>query len=658
MKSVATWLSKVDIRKGLPILFLGGLPILLTWPLIAQIGQAIPQGSENAPTVPLFNLWSLGWNVDRLTAGYAGYWDAPIFYPVQGAFAFSEPQPLTGLAAAVFWQFRPAAAYNLALLLFLALNGAAAYHLLRQRGLGAGAALIGGLLAQALPFVTQERGALQLQPLFGMIWALAGLWRLADQKDIWRSGLVFGLGTAVTFLTSENYALMWGVAAGTAVFWLAPRLRRQSWLALLAGVSLAALLILPIALPQRAILAEQGFSRSAEAIQKGSAQWGDYLRPASATWDALWLSWQVDGRQRLFPGLLLLGFGLAGFVLGWRRPSGRGWAGFLLVGMLVAFLASLGLNLSLGGWQPYQLLRDYAPGFADFRSPFRFAVFVQIFLALAAAEAFAWLLIRRRKTAVLLAGLVLLEVFPRPARLTAVPPPLPLPVGAGPAVIIPFVDGRNTVAYAPTANWMAATMAQNGPMVNGYSGYFPRLNSQLKSLLADFPTPVGLAALRQMGVQTVWVDKTAVSAEQVGRLATAVRQGDLAQFPAVAGLAQYRVIDAEFRPAGAYGGGWTLDVKGEADHLTLSARAAVEGLEMFVLVPQVAPLVWEVTITDAANVSQIVTRTPSGTLLLYHGSHRWLSVDLPPLTQSGTYTITLRRADTAVFLGETTFTQP
>lgn len=67
------------------------LALIFTWPLARHIASGIPMGTETVATVPLFNLWTLWWNADRLGALYQGYWDAPIFYPLEGVFAFSEP---------------------------------------------------------------------------------------------------------------------------------------------------------------------------------------------------------------------------------------------------------------------------------------------------------------------------------------------------------------------------------------------------------------------------------------------------------------------------------------------------------------------------------------------------------------------------------------
>ena len=91
-------------------------PLMLTWPLATRALTDIPLGSEGAVTVPLFNLWTLGWNIKQIFTGFQGYWDAPIFWPALGAFAYSDTQLLAGWLAAPWWRLSPALAYNFVLL--------------------------------------------------------------------------------------------------------------------------------------------------------------------------------------------------------------------------------------------------------------------------------------------------------------------------------------------------------------------------------------------------------------------------------------------------------------------------------------------------------------------------------------------------------------
>ena len=72
------------------------LAVVVTWPLAAHLGSSMTFGAELTRTVPLLNLWTLEWNQVQIGDGFSDYWNAPIFYPTPGAFALSEPQPLTG----------------------------------------------------------------------------------------------------------------------------------------------------------------------------------------------------------------------------------------------------------------------------------------------------------------------------------------------------------------------------------------------------------------------------------------------------------------------------------------------------------------------------------------------------------------------------------
>ena len=108
-----------------------------------------------------------------------GYWNAPIFSPTRGAFAFSDPQPLTGAVFHVLTLLGIGAtvAYALILLGALTLNGVAAARLLDGVGAGFVPASLGGALMVALPFVANEFGVLQLMMVFPMLFGLDALFR-------------------------------------------------------------------------------------------------------------------------------------------------------------------------------------------------------------------------------------------------------------------------------------------------------------------------------------------------------------------------------------------------------------------------------------------------------------------------------------------------
>ena len=77
--------------------------VAATWPLLPSIARALPLGTEHEATVPLFNLWTLWWDADRVPHGFLGLWNAPIFHPLEGTFTFSAPMLLQGVALSGGW---------------------------------------------------------------------------------------------------------------------------------------------------------------------------------------------------------------------------------------------------------------------------------------------------------------------------------------------------------------------------------------------------------------------------------------------------------------------------------------------------------------------------------------------------------------------------
>jgi hypothetical protein len=493
---------------------------LATWPLILRLPTDLPLGSESSATVPLFNLWTLRWNVDRLLAGYAGYWDAPIFYPAGGAFALSEPQPLTGLLFAPFYLLsgNSVLAYDLVLLLILAGNGLSANYLLTRLGVARGAALLGGVLALGLPFVSHELGVLQLAALFPIFMALAMLAGFIQRPTL-RPALGLGIWAAATFLTCEYYGLFLNLflLLGLPIFARRSLLRRETIGNLLISGAVVGLLLLPVLPAQVRFTA--AFTRSAETIAQNSAQLVDYLSNNPASWGAAALPHPTlagGSGQPLYPGTILLLLAMIGVAAAWRSGQRR-WVIFCLAGAGVALLASLGLHLQVAGWQPYEALRALYPGFRQLRSPFRLGVFVQIFLLILAGFGLGWLwrVSLGRWLAVGLCTLGVLETLTIavPSR-TFSEQALERPwVGwlaaqpAGAAAIVPFPASGAVADYEPTALAMLQALEHRHPLANGYSGLFPAAYSQLREAMQTFPDNGSIAQLRTIGATYLVVDR-------------------------------------------------------------------------------------------------------------------------------------------------------
>lgn len=477
-------------------------------------------GTEEVGTVPLFNLWTLWWNGDRLHNLYQGYWNAPIFHPLEGAFAFSEPQPLTGLLAAFFEGLTgsPVLAYNAIVVFGLTLNGWTACRLLSAVGLGWLPALAGGAMVEYLPFVQQELGVLQLVSLFGILATLHALVRLSQRPSAGR-GALLGVAFSVTALMCGYYALSLSVLLLFGVGWLlAGRLTEQdTWYALGLALLVSLVLLLPIVPQQLRIMDSYGLERSSSTMQRFSATWEHYRY---APWPQLVPAPGVEtasrpGARAFWPGTVKVCLALVGLVWGLSHGPRR-WTAFCVTVLVVAFFLSLGPGS--GGLSLHGVLSALYPGFSQLRSPFRFAVFVQLAVALLAAGALDAVWVSRRWPALgrgsLVLCLVILATFEiRSARQALLPIPslevrLPwiewvesrTPPDAVLA-FLPFPKGRSSRDYLETVLWMFWQMRHGRPMVNGYSGFFPRPFRELKAVLEDFPQGGSLEMLAQRGVR-------------------------------------------------------------------------------------------------------------------------------------------------------------
>jgi hypothetical protein len=492
--------------------------------------RAISQGTEEVSTVPEFNLWTIEWNVSRLEQGGRDYWQAPIFYPQPGTFAFSEPQPHTMLLAPLLWCGGSPLAYNVIWLLYLAANGWIVRRMLHGCGLPSGASWLGGAIGFCLPFVSWQAGVLQLTALWAPVLVL---WLVAQLRvdRHWLAGLRLGLAFGLCYSVCNYYALFLSLLSPACLVLVWERLREFSlWRQLAVALLVSALWILPVAGPQLYYLRKFESRRTVEAVSLLSAHPRDYL--VNRTKPLTWLETTRWGDQRrlgwmLGSGSMLLGLAGVGAITGLIRSERRSWTLFWLLFGLLAFGASLGPPLRWGSFAPYAWLMNWHPGLAAIRSPFRFAVFVQLALLGLAAEGFArmlqvWQRCCQRQPlaendilievpaetpgwlswwacslgAIPLFGLpvvMLIQIWPAGLQLTE-----PAPVSAEqpwirwlkeelpakePILCLPLPQGPEVHFYESTPLWMRAAILHGHPLVNGYSGFFPPAFVELREQL-------------------------------------------------------------------------------------------------------------------------------------------------------------------------------
>jgi len=492
-----------------------------TWPLIVNFNTGLPQGTETSGTVPLFNLWTLRWNADRIFHLYQGYWNAPIFYPTQFTFALSDPQPLTGLFFTLAYVLTGnfVISYNLILLLALTMNGVGARFLLTKVGVVPGPAFLGGLLALGLPYITNELGVLQLTMLFPVFFTFSALLQFRQTPTL-RAALLLGGWTGSTCLFSSYYAIYMSVflILGVAFFVQKKLLKVKALRNLLCGVLLAGAIVSPV-LPVQLEVTEQ-YPRSLKSIKKTSAEPVDYIRLHHKVWGyktAFWLQTKGGSKHYLYPGTGLLILAIFGWIIG-RRDQTRQWTRYCATGVLLAFFLSLGLKLSIWGWQPYELLQECWPGFRQLRNSHRFASFMQIFMV--GIAGFSLMTIWRWRGAVgpLLATAFvicsLIEVLAVPAKNYRVPESLTeakwiqtlreLP--PGPVVMIPFPKRGRSRLYEPITLGMLQGLEHGMPLINGYSGLFPDEYKKLREQMKAGLSRANLRHLRRRGARYIVVD--------------------------------------------------------------------------------------------------------------------------------------------------------
>ncbi|MBI3050740.1 MAG: hypothetical protein HYY76_20815 [Acidobacteria bacterium] len=223
--------------------------------------------------------------------------------------------------------------------------------------------------------------------------------------------------------------------------------------------------------------------------------------------------------------------------------------GFFVLGLVVAVWLSLGpaprsLGRPVDIVAPYRILLEYVPGFDGIRVPARFAMIAAFMLAVLGgygATALARHTTGRRALVVLSAAFLLEGTHVplvvngmTPLRDLNTPEPRLYPPGRAPAIYHEMArPPRDSVVvelplgqpdydlramYYSTVHWR--------PVVNGYSGFFPRHYGRLTVLLSEIPRhpDVSLQALRASGATHVILHEGAYRGSEGPETAAVLRQ--------------------------------------------------------------------------------------------------------------------------------------
>jgi hypothetical protein len=391
------------------------LAALYLRPIWRVLGTHLPAGLGD----PLFVLYILKWVAHEAHRGFAGFWNAPFFYPARDVLAYSDHLLGPGLAAAAFTALVPAGlprwvpAYNLLLWSSFAATGLAACFVLRRGGFGWVAAWLGGVMYAFSPFRWDQLTHLQVLLMQLIPLTLWTFDRLLERPS--RSRAALFLGCYLLHLSGGCYlALMIHVPLAVLLANRLPELRRTGrWraeLPLLGGTAMIA-----------AAAAGSLFGKYREVARAAGLHWGpsvlrtwgasllSYLTPSESNfYSALLPEFLHRPENTLFPGWLAAGLALLGACDLWRRPPAVGVAGASpscpatpeaqLPAWRRAILGAL-LALAAVGWLAGELRTWSAPTAQLFHLeglPRWSTRNYQVPLALVALGCGGWLFLRRR----------------------------------------------------------------------------------------------------------------------------------------------------------------------------------------------------------------------------------------------------------------------
>jgi hypothetical protein len=370
-----------------------GVAILATYPLIRNILHSLPGGLGD----PLLNSTILAWDADRARHLFRGLWDAPYLFPHRRALAYSEH--LLGIAiftAPFDWiGGSPYLAYNVAFIGSYALAGLGMFLLSRDLWGRTDAALLSGLTFALTPYRLGQVPHLQVL-MTG--WMPIALWSLHHYFAAGRRRWLAGFAAAYVLLGLSNgyyfYFFLFPAAAVIVSELAWPRLPRGRIIVDVIVIgAIAAVAVLPVALPYYQLQREHGFARTTDEMLSMSAHLSDYFRvPGNGfRWGGLLRA--GGGELELFQGFVLSVFAVVGVLtLRWHRhmPTIAGSRARAVATYTAIAIIGIWLSMGFAGGPLYGWLTHAIPGFSGLRVPARFASITGLGLAALAGAGFAW----------------------------------------------------------------------------------------------------------------------------------------------------------------------------------------------------------------------------------------------------------------------------
>jgi hypothetical protein len=488
-------------REALIVLLFAGLTVLMTWPQAARAGTDVPATDD-----ALLSIWRLSWIAHALVTESASLPDGNIFHPERRTLAYTDAVPLQGFVAAPFIVsgVSPVLVYNLLVLASIALSGVMLCLLVRRLSGSTPAGLVAGVVFAFVPYRFDHYYHLELQATIFMPLALWFLDR-AFETGRWRDAAGFGTSMVLQVLSSIYYSVFLATALAFVVLFRLRHVARGARNALVVRLMVVALAAGLVVAPYLWIYLQNRDSvgeRNPDQVQQYSATPVNYLSTLPENIVHGWWSSPLGrSERRLHPGFVALVLAAVG-LYGWHARKTT-----LLTLGVVGFILSLGVNTPL-----YEVLRDTVFTYRGLRAPARASILVFLAIAVLAGYGWATILARRPRwaTAGTAAVIAVLSVeyatLPREwMTLSSRPSATARWLAQQPRQVLvefplPRADSLHTIydglyMYASTFHWQ--------PMLNGYSGFYPRSYIELTEEMREFPSDGAIAYLKRRQVDLI-----------------------------------------------------------------------------------------------------------------------------------------------------------
>ncbi len=482
------------------------LAVVNSYPLILSPGSSIGQHGDS-----FFSVWRLAWIAHQLHADPRHLFDGNIFYPERDTLAYSDAMLLPSIALAPFnWAgVSPLAIYNLVLIGAFALSGIAAYLLVRTLTGSTPAGLVAGIIFAFSPHRLEHFDHLELQFAFWIPLAVLAWHRAVGDNHTSRYLSVAALttGQVLSCIYHGIFLLTWlSVLTG---IWFA----RVPVRGLRAGtiMLLPPLLALAVySLPYLRARSEFG-DRPTTEVAGYSAVPADFLSAPGTSRLYGWTEHLGASERHLFPGIMATLLVIVGL-----------WPPFDRIRLVHAAGLALAIELTFGfNGGLYNLLYDWVVPYRGLRVPARADILVLLGTAVLAGFGLARVVSRIARPRWASATATVVVVV---AALECLGAPRLVPVESKTSVWYSWLRTMPDAVvfeWPVTVPWRLYTMEDVAymyrstlhwrPLLNGYSGHYPRSYIDLLYHVRSFPDTASLADLQRRGATVLIVHEVAGS---------------------------------------------------------------------------------------------------------------------------------------------------